>query len=252
MREKKKRGIIGVYDYTVVLTYISLIISIFGMTQAIHGRFRLAIIALAVSGLCDMFDGKIARTKKDRTEVEKGFGIQLDSLCDVVCFGAFPALIGYLLGMKGALGLPILFIFCVCAVIRLAWFNVLELNKTPEEQNARKVYHGLPITSSAIVLPVIFMIQGFCSPLAFQIILHLAMLITGILYIVDFPVPKPNRWQACVMVGVVALALVVMIGSKFRLQPPSDDNNAILEQFFGDLMETEKVEEIHLKDWEEK
>lgn len=240
---------IGVYDYTVILTYISLITSIFGMTQAIHGRFRLAIICLAISGLCDMFDGKIARTKKNRTEDEKSFGIQLDSLCDVVCFGAFPALIGYLLGMKGTLGLPILFIFCVCAVIRLAWFNVLELKKKPEEASGKKIYHGLPITSSAIVLPVIFMIQGFCSPLAFQIILHAAMLLTGILYIVDFPVPKPNRWQSFVMVAVVAAALVVMIRSKFKLQPPKDDNNAIIEQFIGDLMQTEKVEEIHLKDF---
>ena len=77
---------IGYYNYTVVLTYISLASSVFGMTQAIHGRFKTAILCLAISGLCDMFDGKIARTKKDRTEDEKAFGIQIDSLCDVVCF----------------------------------------------------------------------------------------------------------------------------------------------------------------------
>ena len=79
---------IGFYDYTVVLTYISLVCSIFGMTQAISGRFRTAIVCLALSGLCDMFDGKIARTKKNRTEDEKLFGVQIDSLCDVVCFGS--------------------------------------------------------------------------------------------------------------------------------------------------------------------
>lgn len=69
---------IGYYNYTVVLTYISLASSVFGMTQAIHGRFKTAILCLAISGLCDMFDGKIARTKKDRTEDEKAFGIQID------------------------------------------------------------------------------------------------------------------------------------------------------------------------------
>ena len=84
---------IGFYNYTVILTYISLLSSVFGMTQAIHGHFKTAIFCLALSGLCDMFDGKIARTKKDRTDDEKSFGIQIDSLCDVVCFGAFPALI---------------------------------------------------------------------------------------------------------------------------------------------------------------
>ena len=68
---------IGFYDYTVVLTYISLMVSVFGMTQAIDGRFRTAIVCLALSGLCDMFDGKIARTKKDRTCDEKLFGVQI-------------------------------------------------------------------------------------------------------------------------------------------------------------------------------
>ena len=77
---------IGIYNYTVVLTYMSLCSSVFGMTQAIHGHFKIAIFCLALSGLCDMFDGKVARSKKDRTDDEKAFGIQIDSLCDVVCF----------------------------------------------------------------------------------------------------------------------------------------------------------------------
>lgn len=55
---------IGFYDYTVVVTYISLVSSILGMFCAIDGRLTLAVSCLAFSGLCDMFDGKIARTKK--------------------------------------------------------------------------------------------------------------------------------------------------------------------------------------------
>lgn len=76
---------IGFYNYTVILTYVSLLISVFGMIQAFGGRFRTAIMCLALSGLCDMFDGKIARSKKNRTDDEKLFGIQIDSLCDVIC-----------------------------------------------------------------------------------------------------------------------------------------------------------------------
>ena len=60
----KKRKLIGVYDYTVILTYIGLCCSVIGMTQAIDGRFRIAIVCLALSGFCDMFDGKIARSKE--------------------------------------------------------------------------------------------------------------------------------------------------------------------------------------------
>lgn len=91
-KNKKKVGekyVLGIYDYTVILTYISLGISVFGITRALEGDFKVAIFCLALSGLCDMFDGKIARTKKNRTDDEKNFGIQIDSLCDVVCFGIF-------------------------------------------------------------------------------------------------------------------------------------------------------------------
>lgn len=62
---------LGIYDYTVILTYISLGISVFGITRALEGDFRVAIFCLALSGLCDMFDGKIARTKKNRTMMRR-------------------------------------------------------------------------------------------------------------------------------------------------------------------------------------
>ena len=80
--------LIGFYNYTVVLTYMGLISSVYGMTEALDGHFATAIACLVVSGICDMLDGKIARTM-DRTEDEKKFGIQIDSLCDLFCFGAF-------------------------------------------------------------------------------------------------------------------------------------------------------------------
>ena len=83
-RTRRKVGgenmFLGIYDYTVILTYISLGISVFGITRALEGDFKVAIFCLALSGLCDMFDGKIARTKKNRTDDEKNFGIQIDSL----------------------------------------------------------------------------------------------------------------------------------------------------------------------------
>ena len=59
---------IGFYDYAVVLTFLSILTSVYGMTQAMDGHFRIAIVCLALSGLFDTFDGKVARTKKDRTD----------------------------------------------------------------------------------------------------------------------------------------------------------------------------------------
>lgn len=112
---------LGIYDYTVILTYISLGISVFGITRALEGDFKVAIFCLALSGLCDMFDGKIARTKKNRTDDEKNFGIQIDSLCDVVCFGIFPAMICYCLGVNTPAGIGALIFYSVASVIRLAY-----------------------------------------------------------------------------------------------------------------------------------
>ena len=110
---------IGFYDYTVVLTYISFAVSTIGIFCASTKHIRWAIFCLAVSGLCDMFDGKIARTKKNRTEDEKNFGIQIDSLCDVVCFGVFPIIICYKLGMDKIYSMAILVLYGLAGVIRL-------------------------------------------------------------------------------------------------------------------------------------
>lgn len=129
---------IGIYNYTVVLTYMSLCSSVFGMTQAIHGHFKIAIFCLALSGLCDMFDGKVARSKKDRTDDEKAFGIQIDSLCDVVCFGIFPAMICYLLGVRGPIGLLLIAFYCINSVIRLAYFNVMEAKQALVTESGEK------------------------------------------------------------------------------------------------------------------
>lgn len=113
---------IGFYDYTVVLTYISFTSSIIGIFCAVTGHPKWAVFCLALSGLCDMFDGKIARTKKNRTEDEKQFGIQIDSLCDVVCFGVFPIVLCYELGMRRIYSMAILVLYGLAGVIRLGYF----------------------------------------------------------------------------------------------------------------------------------
>ena len=227
---------IGFYNYTVILTYISLLSSVFGMTQAIHGHFKTAIFCLALSGLCDMFDGKIARTKKDRTDDDKSFGIQIDSLCDVVCFGAFPALICYLLGVRGFLGLLIIAIYCVCSVIRLAFFNVLEGKRQQTEEGANHYYHGLPITSMSVVLPLIFLTQFFMPDFYFIVLLHIVLLVVGILFVVDFPFRKPKNSTLAVLVSVVGAALIVLfVYNHFRAPRTNRDTSPIIEKIIEEI-----------------
>ena len=203
---------IGFYDYTVVVTYISLISSIMGMFFAIDGKLPLAVFCLAFSGLCDMFDGKIARTKMNRTDDEKAFGIQIDSLCDVVCFGIFPIILGYQLGMCKIYSLMILAFYGVAGVIRLAYFNVMEEKRQSETSENRKYYQGLPITSMSVIMPLLFMVSVFFPGFRyFLVCLHIAMLLVGFLFILNFRFRKPTNRELVILVAVVAVAVLFIL-----------------------------------------
>lgn len=183
---------IGFYDYTVILTYLSLFSAVFGMICAVDGEFNTSIVCLLIAGICDAFDGTIARTKKDRTEDEKAFGIQLDSLCDVISFGVFPACLCHSMGVNGKIGMLIGFFYCLCAVIRLAFFNVLEANRQKTEGGCNKAYRGLPVTSISIILPFIYGLQFIMPEHVFTMLLHVVLVVVAFLFILDFSVRKPN------------------------------------------------------------
>ena len=183
---------IGVYDYTVILTYMSVFSAVVGMIFAADGRFTAAILCLMLSGLCDAFDGAVARSKKDRTEDEKAFGIQLDSLCDVVSFGAFPAYLCYHMGVDGVLGMVCVFAYVLCAVSRLAFFNVQEGKRQAAEGGKNKLYRGLPVTSISMIFPVVYLLRNPVGPNAFAVILHVMLAVTAFLFVLDFSVRKPN------------------------------------------------------------
>ena len=183
---------IGFYDYTVILTYMSLVSAVLGMVFAHKGAFGAAMLCLFLSGFCDAFDGKVARSKKNRTDDEKAFGIQIDSLCDAVSFGVFPAVLCFHMGMDGFPGLVILFLYCLCAVIRLAFFNVLEGNRQKAEGGCNKSYRGLPVTSVSILLPVVWLFRRLMSAHMFLGLLQVVMAVTAFLFVLDFSVRKPD------------------------------------------------------------
>lgn len=183
---------IGFYDYTVILTYMSLASAFAGMCLAHQGSFTGAVLCLMLSGLCDAFDGTVARSKKNRTDDEKAFGIQLDSLCDVVSFGVFPAFLLHCMGVRGALGTVILCFYCICGVIRLGFFNVQEAKRQQVEDGCGKEYHGLPITAASMLLPLVYLLRLLLPGKAFRVLLHILPAVTGFLFILDFRVKKPD------------------------------------------------------------
>lgn len=222
---------IGYYDYTVILTYISLLCSVFGITQAIDGRFRTAIVCLALSGLFDMLDGKVARTKKNRTADEKLFGVQIDSLCDVICFGIFPVILCYILGVRGVLGGIVIGYYSVCSVIRLGFFNVLETNRQMKEDGANKYYRGLPITSITIIFPSVFLLSFVISPFAFKWVLLSMLFIVANLFIINFWVRKPTNRQLAVIVIVVAIIVsVILLYSNYRIRRKIVPEEALINE----------------------
>ena len=183
---------IGFYDYTVILTYLSVASALVGMVFAHKGIFGAAMLCLFLSGFCDAFDGTVARTKKNRTEDEKAFGIQLDSLCDVVSFGAAPAFACYCMGVDSAVGVVILCAYVICAVIRLAFFNVQEAKRQQVESGCNKYYRGLPVTASSIIFPVFYLLRPPMPGKMFLAALHVLCGLVAFLFVLDFRGKKPD------------------------------------------------------------
>lgn len=206
---------IGFYNYTVILTYIGLLSSVSGIYFAsgvgnMPPSPRMAIICLMISGLCDMFDGKIARTRK-RTEQEKKFGIQIDSLCDLVCFGVLPSVIGYSVGMNNLADLPILVLFPLCAVIRLAYFNVTEEERQKKTADVRKVYEGLPVTSVALILPLLYSFRSDIGADRFPAVYGVVLSLIAIAFITRFKIKKPGMKSMFIFLGIGVVELLWML-----------------------------------------
>lgn len=197
---------IGFYNYSVILTYAGLASTIFGITQVLQGNFKIALVCLMISGMCDMFDGKVARSM-ERTEDEKRFGIQIDSLCDLVCFGIFPAMIGYAVGMRGPVGISIIIIYILAALIRLAFFNVMEEKRQEQTDEVRHYYRGMPVTMAALIFPFVFVIKSILD-LPFLFVYAAIMLITAFLFVFDFRVKKAGT---SAMIGMAIFGVIILI-----------------------------------------
>ena len=206
---------IGFYNYTVILTYVSLLISCAGIYLAAEGHPFYALCCLLASGICDMFDGKIARTRKKSTDEEKRFGIQIDSLCDVICFGVLPAAVGVSLlsDVTSAAGITVWTIaalYVLCALIRLAYFNVTEETRQAKENSRRTHFMGVPVTTAAVVFPLVYAVAEFLltvggvaaslTPWLYPAFL----LITAVAFIAPVRVRKP-RGTGLAILGVIGL-----------------------------------------------
>ena len=227
---------LGIYDYTVILTYLSLLSASAGILVSLSGGGHpfLGVFFLLFCGFCDAFDGKVARTKKNRSHREVNFGIQIDSLSDLVAFGVLPAYIGAAMmrvspllthfshthlqpgfrSLLTALFSAVLILYVLAAMIRLAYFNVTEEERQEEEGGVRKFYTGLPVTSASLIFPTILLLQ-YILPVDVTPLYIVTALITGFAFLGKFEIRKPGLRGILIMVGIGIIEFALILLSHF-------------------------------------
>lgn len=224
---------IGYFDYTVILTYLSLLSATTGIIVSLSGKGHpyMGMLFLLLCGLCDAFDGKVAKMKKNRSESEKKFGIQIDSLSDLVAFGVLPACIGASMIRISPTLFPIcsvkfncwycitirfvayalLVLYALAALIRLAYFNVTEEERQRKEKDKnRKSYTGLPVTSSCLIFPAVMLLQ-YIIPIDITIVYFVVIIITGISFLLKFEIKKPELKEILFMVLIGGIEFILLI-----------------------------------------
>ena len=198
---------IGKWNKSVYLTYISLGFAILGIYLATAlGKTHLALMCLMCCGICDMFDGKIARACK-RNKEEIAFGIELDSLVDLVCFGVLPIVIYISLGFTEWYNVISFILLGVAGVARLAYFNVVTATK---DGKAVKHYEGLPITMAAAVFPVFYLLSYVLSETAFFIFFSILIYVEAFLNMYKFKLKKPTSKWAYITACIIALTTIII------------------------------------------
>ncbi len=154
-RRRRPRLGRGIYLLPNLLTTGSFFAGFYAIIAAIQGDFWWASMAILISIVLDGLDGTVARL----TNTSSAFGVQYDSLCDLVAFGVAPAILMYkwALAPYGRVGWLAAFIFAACAALRLARFNVFT-----QSAGASADFRGLPTPAAAGVLASwVFLVEDF-------------------------------------------------------------------------------------------
>ena len=200
--------VIGKWNKSVWLSYAGVGVSCAGIFLAIvMHEYAYACICLIIAGICDMLDGFVARLGKNRSVSDRQFGIELDSVADVVDFVALPIAIVCAMDMKELYELVPVIVFAVCGVARLAYYNTVALKNDKPVQ----YYHGLPVTFTAMIFPICFLAFMYFIPSVARELLLISMTIIGFLNILDIHVvkPKPKIYGLFIVLAIIVSILLV-------------------------------------------
>lgn len=179
----------SVYVLPSLFTAMNMFCGFYAMVSSINGKFVPAACALIIAGVFDNLDGKIARV----THSTSKFGVEFDSLADLVSFGVAPGLMIYLwaLAPLGRLGWLAAFLFVVCGALRLARFN------TQVETVSSDYFMGLPIPAGAGMNAVTVL---FCHKLG---LVANPLVILVMLYMLSFLMVSTLRYPSFKNAGII-------------------------------------------------
>src|SRR5579862_1434923 len=126
IRQQRKKVVAplrrGVFLLPVTITSLGLMSGFYSIVSSINGHFEVAAVMIAVAFVCDGLDGRVARASRTSSE----FGVEYDSLSDVVAFGVAPACLAYNWALRpvGSIGIAVGGLYVLCGALRLARFNV--------------------------------------------------------------------------------------------------------------------------------
>ncbi|WP_298931855.1 CDP-diacylglycerol--serine O-phosphatidyltransferase [uncultured Ramlibacter sp.] len=210
VRKRRK----GIYILPNLFTLAALFGGFYAVVMAMNGRFDLAAAGVFCAMVLDSLDGRVARM----TNTQSAFGEQMDSLSDMVSFGAAPALIAYEWGLKGLgrWGWIAAFVYCACAALRLARFNV---NTGVVD---KRWFQGLP-SPAAAALPAGFIwlandlgIKGY----EVQWVMFAVALYAGLTMVTNVPFYSFKDVQMKKSVPFAVIVLIALGIAVINIHPP--------------------------------
>ncbi len=196
---------IGYINLPNIVTLAGLVLSITACFLSYNQNLEFAIVFFIFAGLSDLFDGLLARKVNINPE-QKAFGEQIDSVIDIVSFGVTPVIILLNSGFNDFISLVIFSIYCICAAMRLAYFNVKKNYLIKEE--AMNGYVGLPVTYTALIFPIVMTTKYFIDITIYHIIIYMVIIIISFFFIFKIHFPKV-KGIFYIIFPIIALALII-------------------------------------------
>ncbi|MCD6388092.1 MAG: CDP-alcohol phosphatidyltransferase family protein [Desulfobulbaceae bacterium] len=189
-------------DLPNICSLAGLLCAVLAIYYAVLGIFPAAMIGLIWTVFFDWTDGIIARHLKGRSDKQGEFGVQLDSLIDIVSFGICPAIVLLSYGHFSLWFLPGAFIIVATGVLRLSYFNVFGLVE-------ESTYMGLALDNNIIVLTGVFLFAGLVGQSVFTVVLYILLMALAAFNVAPVKTPKfAGRWYYALMLYTLVLTAI--------------------------------------------